>query len=77
MTMQQEALQKEFELQKAQKDAEITVVRANAEAQAIQTQGNAIKQNRKLFRLKSPGAGTGRARSPWWSDKAAPTFCCR
>ncbi len=52
MTMQQEALQKEFELQKAQKDAEITVVRANAEAQAIQTQGNAIKENPEIISLE-------------------------
>jgi regulator of protease activity HflC (stomatin/prohibitin superfamily) len=52
MTMQQEALQKEFELQKAQKDAEITVVRANAEAQAIQTQGNAIKANPEIISLE-------------------------
>ncbi len=52
MTMQQEALAKEFELQKAQKDAEITVVRAKAEAQAIQTQGDAIKQNPEIISLE-------------------------
>lgn len=52
MTMQQEALAKEFELQKAQKDAEITVVRAKAEAQAIQTQGEAIRQNPEIISLE-------------------------
>jgi len=52
MTMQQEALAKEFELQKAQKDAEITVVRAKAEAEAIQTQGEAIKQNPEIISLE-------------------------
>ena len=39
-------------LKKAQKDAEITVVRANAEAQAIQTQGNAIKSNPEIISLE-------------------------
>ena len=52
MTMQQEALAKEFELQKANKDAEITVVRARAEAQAIQTQGEAIKQSPEIISLE-------------------------
>lgn len=48
---EQEAFAKEFELQKAKKDAEITIVTANADAQAIKIKGDAIKQSPQVIGL--------------------------
>lgn len=47
---EQEALQKEFELQKAKKDAEIEVARAGGVAQANQIIGDSLKNNEPYLR---------------------------
>lgn len=49
---EQEALAKEFELQKAKKDAEITIVGAQADAQAIKIKGEAIKSSPQVIDLE-------------------------
>ena len=48
---EQQALAKTYELQKAQKQAEITVVQAEAEAKAITIKGDAVTKNPKIIDL--------------------------
>lgn len=49
---QQEALAKEYDLQKAAKEAEITVTNAKAEAEAITIKGRAIKESPSVVELE-------------------------
>jgi prohibitin 2 len=49
---EQQAFAKEYELKKAIKDAEITVVGAKAEAEAVKIKGEAIAQNPKVIDLE-------------------------
>ena len=50
---EQEALAKKYELDKAQKDAQITIVRAEAEAKAMQITGDALRATPQLASLKA------------------------
>lgn len=50
---EQEALAKKYELEKAQKDAEITVVKAQADAKAMMITGNALRATPQLASLKA------------------------
>lgn len=50
---EQEALAKKYELDKAQKDAEITIVQAQAEAKAMQITGDALRVTPQLASLKA------------------------
>ena len=49
---EQEALAKQFELQKARKQAEITVVDAQAEAQAVRIKGQALRMSPNVIELE-------------------------
>jgi len=49
---EQEALAKSFELDKAKKDAEITVVNAEAEAKAVEIKGRALKSSPEVISLE-------------------------
>ena len=49
---EQEALAKEFELKKAQKEAEITIVNAEAEAKAVEIKGRALKASPAVIELE-------------------------
>lgn len=49
---EQEALAKQFELDKAKKDAEIAIVSAQAEAEAVRIKGNALRQNPGVVELE-------------------------
>lgn len=49
---EQEALAKKFELEKAQKEGEITLVTAKAESEAMQLRGNAIKASPEVVQLE-------------------------
>lgn len=49
---QQQALAKTYELQKAQKEAEITVVNAKAEAEAVRIKGEALKASPEVISLE-------------------------
>jgi prohibitin 2 len=49
---EQEALAKNFELDKARKDAEITVVNAEAEAQSVKIKGEALKSSPEVIALE-------------------------
>lgn len=49
---QQQALAKVYELQKAQKDAEIAVVVATAEAQSVKIKGEALKASPEVIQLE-------------------------
>ncbi len=49
---EQEALAKEFELDKARKDAEIAVVAAEAEAKSVQIKGDALKSAPEVIELE-------------------------
>jgi prohibitin 2 len=49
--MEQEALAKQYELQKQQKEAEITVVNAKAEADAIKLKGDALRESPTVIQL--------------------------
>lgn len=50
---EQEALAKKYELDKAQKDAEITIVQAQAEAKAMQITGDSLRATPQLASLKA------------------------
>lgn len=50
---EQEALAKKYELDKAQKDAEITVVQAEAEAEAMRITGESLRATPQLASLKA------------------------
>lgn len=50
--MEQQALQKVYELQKATKEAEITVVAAKAEAEAVRIKGEALKASPEVIQLE-------------------------
>ena len=50
--MQQQALAKTYELQKAEKEAEITVVNATAEAEAVRIKGEALKSSPEVISLE-------------------------
>ncbi len=49
---EQEALAKSYELTKAKKDAEITVVAAKAEAEAVRIKGQALKSSPEVIELE-------------------------
>jgi prohibitin 2 len=49
---EQQALAKTYELQKAQKEAEITVVNAKAEAEAVKIKGEALKASPEVIQLE-------------------------
>ena len=50
--MEQAALQKQYELQKELKEAEITIVKAKAEAEAVQIKGKALKSSPEVIQLE-------------------------
>jgi len=50
--MEQQALAKRYELEKAKREAEITVVNANAEAQAVNIKGQALKSSPAVIDLE-------------------------
>lgn len=50
--MEQAALMKVYELQKAQKEAEITVVNAKAEAEAVRVKGEALRASPEVISLE-------------------------
>jgi prohibitin 2 len=58
---EQEALGKQFELEKEKKQAEITVVRANAEAQAVKIKGDALKTSPEVIQLEIAQRWDGKA----------------
>ncbi len=49
---EQEALAKEYDLKKARKDAEITIVNAEAEAKAVKIKGVALKSSPEVIELE-------------------------
>lgn len=49
---EQEALAKKYELDKAKRDAEITVVNAQAEAKAVQIKGQALRSSPEVIELE-------------------------
>lgn len=49
---EQEALAKEYELQKAKKEAEITIVNARAEAESVKIKGDALKNSPDVISLE-------------------------
>jgi regulator of protease activity HflC (stomatin/prohibitin superfamily) len=49
---EQEALAKHFELEKAKKEAEITIVNAEAEARSVQIKGEALKTSPEVISLE-------------------------
>lgn len=49
---EQEALAKQFELEKAKKDAEITIVQAQAEAESVKIKGEALKNSPQIVQLE-------------------------
>lgn len=49
---EQQALAKQYELQKAQKEAEITIVNAKAEAESVKIKGDALKQSQEVIQLE-------------------------
>jgi prohibitin 2 len=50
--MEQQALAKEYELQKAKKEAEITIVNAKAEAEGVKIRGEALANNPRVIDLE-------------------------
>lgn len=50
--MEQQALAKVYELQKAQKEAEITIVQAKAEAESVRIKGEALKASPEVIQLE-------------------------
>jgi len=50
--MEQQALAKTYELQKANKEAEITIVQAKAEAEAVRIKGEALKSSPEVIQLE-------------------------
>lgn len=59
--MEQQALAKNYELQKETKEAEITVVRATAEAQAVKIKGEALKAAPEVIQLEIAKKWDGKA----------------
>jgi prohibitin 2 len=59
--MEQQALAKVYELQKAQKEAEITVVAAKAEAEAVRIKGEALKSSPEVIQLEIAKKWDGKA----------------
>lgn len=49
---EQEALAKQFELEKARRDAEITIVNAEAEARSVKIKGEALKASPEVIELE-------------------------
>lgn len=49
---EQEALAKKFELEKAQRDAEITIINAKAEAESVRIKGEAITSSPQVIQLE-------------------------
>jgi prohibitin 2 len=49
---EQEALAKNFELEKERKQAEITIVRAEAEAKSVSIKGDALKASPEVIQLE-------------------------
>jgi prohibitin 2 len=58
---EQEALAKNFELEKERKQAEITIVRAEAEAKSVQIKGNALKASPEVVQLEIAQRWDGKA----------------
>jgi regulator of protease activity HflC (stomatin/prohibitin superfamily) len=52
-TMQQQFLQKQFELQRQQLEAERIIIEANGTAEAIKIQGNALRTNPEVLQLRA------------------------
>lgn len=50
--MEQQALAKEYEFKKAQKEAEITIVGAKAEAESVRIKGEALKSSPQVIELE-------------------------
>lgn len=66
---EQLALQKKYELQKERIQAEIKVVKANAEAQAIKIKASAITQNPKIIQLEAVKKWDGKMPNTYVSGK--------
>jgi prohibitin 2 len=58
---EQEALAKQFELDKEKRQAEITIVRAEAEAKAVQIKGNALKATPEVVQYEIAQRWDGKA----------------
>jgi prohibitin 2 len=58
---EQQALAKEYELQKAKKEAEITLVNAKAEAEAVQIKGKALADSPRVVELEIAKKWDGKA----------------
>jgi prohibitin 2 len=58
---EQEALAKTFELEKEKKQAEITIVRAEAEAKSVQIKGEALKTSPEVIQLEIAQRWDGKA----------------
>jgi prohibitin 2 len=61
MVMEQQAQAKSFELDRERKNAEITVVKAGAEAQAVKIKGEAIAANPRVIDLEVVSRWDGRS----------------
>lgn len=61
MVQAQQALAKQYELEKAKKDAEITVVNATAEAQSVKIKGEALAQAPRVIELEIAKKWDGKA----------------
>ncbi|MCS7063326.1 MAG: prohibitin family protein [Methylacidiphilales bacterium] len=61
--MEQQALAKEYELQKAKKEAEITIVNARAEAEAVKIRGEALANSPRIIDLEIVKRWDGKAPS--------------
>ncbi|NJK90644.1 MAG: hypothetical protein HC904_01705 [Blastochloris sp.] len=58
---EQQALAKEYELQKARKEAEITLVNAQAEAQSVKIKGEALANSPRVVDLEIVKKWDGKA----------------
>jgi len=59
--MEQSALAKNYELQKETKEAEITIVKAKAEAEAVKIKGEALKSSPEVIQLEIAKKWDGKA----------------
>ena len=72
---EQRALAKVFEMQAAQKDAEIVLIKARAEAESVQIRGAAVAQNPQVVMLEAINRWDGKAPQTLMVDRAIiPVF---
>ena len=72
---EQRALAKVFEMQAAQKDAEIVLIKARAEAESVQIRGAAVAKNPQVVMLEAINRWDGKAPQTLMVDRAIiPVF---